>query len=218
MKRNAAIALALFLGAFVFSACAVGDQAATSSGTSVTTPSSTGVFEAPLDESKFSLASPPSASSQTVASAPASKHESDSVLGIAPSQLPAAFTPPSAGQPRERRGARRGQPTGLPESKSAPPRAGPDLCRNRRLHEPQANYEAVGTGLPANAFLPPTALYPYFYPYITRVYYPIYTPAPIFVGRPISPSYAPLPPAFHPPSYRPSPFHNGGGGFGGHHR
>lgn len=216
MRRFAVIVLALLSSAVALSACADTHQAAISSGSSPTTPSSAGVFEAPLNESKFSLASPPSSANQTAANVPSEKHQSDSVLEIAPSQLPAAFTPPSEGSNNAAPDA--GSAQDYLNQNPAPLDPMPTFAGIDDYMNQQANYEAVGTGLPASVLLPPVGFAPYYYPYFTRIYYPIYTPAPIIVSRPIAPSYVPRPAPLPSVFSRPSPFsHSFGHGFGGRH-
>ncbi|HTY56423.1 MAG TPA: hypothetical protein VMB26_14540 [Candidatus Binataceae bacterium] len=153
-------------------------------------------------------APPPSQLASVAPTTAPSKNEPDSVLEIAPAQLPAAFTPPSSNP---------SDPNAAPDAGSAqdylntqkpasteplPNFAGIDDYMNQ-----EANYEAVGSGLPASAFMPPVGFAPYYYPYFVRTYYPVYFAPPIVFSQPLPASYlyhplpplAPLPRAFSHP-------------------
>jgi hypothetical protein len=220
MNRVAITALVvLFAGTMLLDACASKQQTTASPLPSNLIADGSLPLSPPV-ESKPSLTAPAPEPAQPAANATAPKSESDSVLEIAPAQLPAAFTPPSSDQ----------------SSANAAPDAGSAqdyLNENPAATDPtsyagisdymnqEASYESMGTGLPMSALLPPPGFYPYYYPYFSRIYFPVYVPTPIAISRPIPPPVyvshptpMPLPPSFLHSSPMRVRF---GGGFSGHH-
>lgn len=213
VNRATAILLAvLFASAIALEACAVGQPTTASSNMSAAMAQST-VPESPPGESKLPQASPsptPSAS-QPVANAAGAKGSSDSALEIAPAELPQAFATPSSNQPGANVAPETGNAQDYANNQNAAAGPLPSYPGIDEYMNQEASYEALGTGLPMAALLPPPAFYPYYYPYFYRTYYPLYVPPPIIVRGPI---YAPHPLQPQPPlRYRP-PI---GGGFH-HHR
>jgi len=206
VNRTTAILLAvLFASAIALEACSVGQQTTAPSNASVATAMGSGP-ESPPGESNLSQASPTPSPSQPVSNAAGATGSSDSALEIAPAQLPQAFAPPSSNQSGASVAPDAGNAQDYANNQSSaatgplPSYPGIEDYMNQ-----EASYEAVGTGLPMTAILPPPAFYPYYYPYFYRYYYPIYVPPPIIVRRPPPPLYAPhprppLPPPPHPPS------------------
>jgi len=222
MNRIAVIGLVvLFAATILLDACAAKQQTTASSMPSNLIADGSMPINPPVE----SQPSPPvAAAPQPNQPAPNSrviKSEPDSVLEIAPAQLPPAFTPPAADQSAASAAPDAGSaqdylnenPAGTDPTQSY---AGISDYMNQ-----EASYEAMGTGLPMSALLPPPGFYPYYYPYFSRVYFPVYVPAPIAVSRPIPPPVyvghpapMPLPPAFLHSSPMRVRF---GGGFSGHH-
>lgn len=209
MNRTTAIVLAVTLASAIApEACSVGQRTTAPSYTSPATANGS-ASQSPPGESKLSQALPTPLPSQPVANAAAPKGGPDSVLEIAPAELPQAFATPSSNESGASVAPDAGNAQDYANNQNAaagplPSYAGIDDYMNQ-----EASYEAVGTGLPMTALLPPPAFYPYYYPYFYRNYYPLYVPPPIIISRPIAPVYAPHP---LPPL---SPRLPGGGGF--HH-
>ena len=176
-----------------------------------------GGAESPPGESNLSQAPPAPSPNQPVANAAAAKGGSDSVLEIAPAELPQAFATPSSNQSGASAAPDAGNAQDYANQSSDSAGPTPSYAGIADYMNQEASYEAIGTGLPMAALLPPPAFYPYYYPYFYRYYYPLYVPPRIIISRPLPPVYAPHPPPPPPPPpprHRPRP---GGFTHGGHH-
>ena len=212
-RPTAILLVVIFAGALALEACGVEQQTTAPSNESAATAKS-GVPESSHGEPKPSQAPPPTPSpNQPAANATAANTGSDSTLEIAPAELPQAFATPPSERSGENVAPDAGNAQDYANNQNANTGPLPSFAGIDEYMNQEASYEAVGTGLPMTALLPPPFIYPYYYPYFYRYYYPIYVPAPIIVSRPLPPAYPPPPP---PPNRRLRPSLPGGSSHGGH--
>ncbi len=142
---------------------------------------------------------------QAAANTAPANTNSDSTLEIAPGALPQAFATPSADQSGTNAAPDAGSAQDYANNQNAAAGPQPSYAGIDEYMNQEASYEAVGTGLPMTAMLPPTSWYPFYYPYFYRNYYPFWGPPPIIVGPPIRPVYIAPHPTLPPPPPQPPP-------------